>query len=432
MLGRTGAAYGQQQAQEQQTNLKNQGDLTKLRQAEVRALEGKDQQASLVKALYGGNKGMNPTIKVVDGKLISARMNPATGQMETEVLSGSQDQVKAKLYKTFYDAAIKNEHPNPEQYASEQMEATLKGFGGTTVTGKANSIPGVRSAGVAETPAPQPLEGIGEPIGSAGTVDVEGSVVSDLSPEDRALATRLIQRINTNPKAAANDTRRLEEILMKYQTPGQPSVKAPAAPAMTYIDKPKREMEQETGKVSGKALGEEHQGLNIAAESSAQLNSQLDLLKKIYQNPNMPEGELAGQLQSIRSGLKTIGIDVGAEVGAADLAKSISGKMALLTRTADGKNLMPGAMSDFEQKILRGLVPGLESTVEGRTALIDVMQAMSKARMRFAQEANTMADANRGILPSEWNARKMRIMKEEMAKMAHLNAEIAARFKGGK
>ena len=146
----------------------------------------------------------------------------------------------------------------------------------------------------------------------------------------------------------------------------------------------------------------------------------------------MPEGELATSLQSIRSGLKTIGIDVGPEVGAADMAQAISGKMALLTRTADGKNLMPGAMSDFEQKILRQLVPSLTGTAEGRAALIDVMQAMAQSRVRFAKEANEMATANRGILPQEWNQRKMRIMKEEMARMAHLNTEIAARFQGAK
>jgi len=103
----------------------------------------------------------------------------------------------------------------------------------------------------------------------------------------------------------------------------------------------------------------------------------LDMLKKLYQTPNMPEGQLAKELQGVRSGLKTIGIDVGPEVGAADLVSSISGKMALLTRTAEGKNLMPGAMSDFEQKVLRSLVPGLEGTAEGRSALIDVLQNMA-------------------------------------------------------
>jgi len=146
----------------------------------------------------------------------------------------------------------------------------------------------------------------------------------------------------------------------------------------------------------------------------------------------MPEGKLASELQSVRSGLKTLGIEVGPETDAANMATAIAGKMALLTRTADGKNLMPGAMSDFEQGILRSLVPGLEGTAEGRTALIDVLQQMARSRLVFAEEANKMADANRGILPTEWNTRKQRVMKEEMAKMAHLNSQVAARFQGAK
>lgn len=60
MLARVGGAYGGFQESEQQSNLKNQGELTKMRQAEVRALEAKDQSAALTRALYGQNKGFEP------------------------------------------------------------------------------------------------------------------------------------------------------------------------------------------------------------------------------------------------------------------------------------------------------------------------------------------------------------------------------------
>ena len=246
---------------------------------------------------------------------------------------------------------------------------------------------------------------------------------AQLSPEDAATATRLMARIKANPAAAEKDTATLNALMKKYETP---------APTMSYIDKPKRKMEEATATEAGKALGAEQQDLNAAAASSSQMIGQLDLLKRLYLTPNMPEGRFANELQTVRSGLKTIGIDVGDEVGAADMASSIAGKMALLTRTADGKNLMPGAMSDFEQRLLRTLVPGLEGTAQGRAALIDVMQQMARSRMRFAEEANKMAEANRGILPTEWNVRKQRIMKEEMARLAHLNAEVAARLQGVK
>ena len=422
MLGGVGGAYGDFRAQEMNDNLTNQAKLTKLRQDEVRALESKDQQAAMLKAM-GVGKGANPTIKVVDGKMI--KYDPITGT--TEVLSGSQDQIKKDLFKTFYNAAVKNEHPDPETYAAAQVEKTLGQFGGTSIAGKTNNIPGTNSV--------IPTEGAEQPLGIGdrnipGGVDIAGPVADKLKPEDAALAARLITRINANPSAATNDMARLEALLGKYQTAQSKAV--PDTKPLTYPDKAAKEMEKETGKVSGKALGEEHQNLLQAAESSSQLSMQLDLLKKIYQTPNMPEGELANSIQSVRSGLKSIGIDVGPEVGAADMAQAISGKMALLTRTADGKNLMPGAMSDFEQKILRQLVPSLTGTAEGRAALIDIMQTMAQSRMRFAKEANEMATANRGILPPEWNNRKMRIMKEEMAKMVNINSQIAARFQGAK
>jgi len=440
MLGRIGGAYGKNQELQQQTDLKNQGSLTKMRQDEVRALESKDQTAALIRGMTGANKAGSPTIKVVDGKLVAAKLDPITGQITTEVLTGSQEQLKSRLYQNFYNKAVSAELANPEDYAQRQTEKTLAQFGGTTIKGESNDIPGVKSSveptipSIKITPATQAIRD--EEAGRVRKGEIAGTLPNwptlppetKLTPEDAATVTRLQSRIKANPDASENDAKTLQSILSKYEKSPTQS----GAPSLTYKDKPKRAMEEETGKMAGKALGEEQQNLNIASESSNQLYGQLDLLKKLYQTPNMPEGQLAKELQTIRSGLKTAGIDVGPEVGAADLVSSISGKMALLTRTADGKNLMPGAMSDFEQKILRTLVPGLEGTAEGRTALIDIMQNMAKSRMRFAEEANKMSNENRGILPPEWNTRKARIMKEEMARLAQLNSQIASRFQGAK
>jgi hypothetical protein len=60
MLGKSGAEYGKFVDQTQQQDVKNQGDLTKIRQAELRALESKDQSAAMMKQLYGQNKGFEP------------------------------------------------------------------------------------------------------------------------------------------------------------------------------------------------------------------------------------------------------------------------------------------------------------------------------------------------------------------------------------
>lgn len=433
MIGQVGAAYGGSRAREQQDNLKNQATLTKMRQDEVRALESRDQNAAMLRALTGSAaKVATPTIKVVDGKLVAAKWDPVEQKYVTEVLSGSQDQIKERLFRTFFDKAVSAELPNPEQYAQEQMEKLLSTFGGTTVKGESNNIPGVRSVGSPEMKIAPEVQSERDSNASrirsgeqTGTLPEWPTMPPEvkLSKEDEDAVTRLRARIAANPNTAERDIATLKAIENKYTA--QPR-------GLTYLDKPARKMEEATGEVAGKALGEEQSDLNTARESASQMIGQLDLLKKLYETPNMPEGELANGIQQVRSGLKSIGIDVGPEVDAANLASAVSGKMALLTRTADGKNLMPGAMSDFEQKILRNLVPNLESTAEGRAALIDVMKAMAQSRIRFADEANKMAEANRGILPSEWHTRKTRLMKEEMARIAQLNTQIASRFKGAK
>lgn len=260
MLGRTGEAYGNQQAQEQQLNLKNQADLTKTRQAEVRALEGKDQQAAMLKALYGGNKGLNPVIKVVDGKMI--KYDPVSGT--TEVLSGSQDQIKKDLFKTFYQSAVKNEMSDPEAYAMQQVEKALAQFGGTTVTGKTNAIPGTLSAAGDDDFTLHPKT-LGGNYGK-GSVTLHGGVVDMLSPDDAGLASRLINRINSNPAAAKNDTQRLEEILAKYQG-GAPASVLGAGP-LAYPDKAKKGAREESYKEGAKMYGKSFEE-NVLAPAQA-------------------------------------------------------------------------------------------------------------------------------------------------------------------
>ena len=203
-------------------------------------------------------------------------------------------------------------------------------------------------------------------------------------------------------------------------------------PQMSYPDVPKREMEKAAGHEQGKELVKEFTGLRDAASASSNLLMQLSVLKELYTQHDLPEGAYGEKLQGIRSGLKTLGIDVCPETDAANLAEAISGKMALLTRTADGGNLMPGAMSDFEQKILRSLVPGLNATQEGRVALIDFLGAMANVRIRLAKEANANAEKNRGIPSSDWYTRRDRILKEEQARLAVLARELSARFAGAK
>jgi hypothetical protein len=246
--------------------------------------------------------------------------------------------------------------------------------------------------------------------------------VSSLDEVDRAQLRGVIEAWKKNPTPQTQA--RIEAVLARMGEVGKSVEPQP----MPKLDAAKKAMEVGTAEVTGKALGEEQKNLNIAADAAMQLQGQLGTLKELYKNPDLPEGAAGEGIQAIKSGLKSFGIDLGPEVAAADMAAAIAGKMALTTRTADGTNLMPGAMSNYEQQVLRSLVPGLQGTREGRLALIEFMEEAMKSRMRFAKEANALAEQNRGILPSEWNTRRERIMKEEMARLAVINKQIAQRL----
>lgn len=392
MLGKTGEAYGNQQAQEQQMNLKNQVELTKTRQAEVRALEGKDQQASLLKALYGGNKGMNPTIKVVDGKMI--KYDPVSNT--TEVLSGSQDQIKKDLFKTFYQSAVKNEMADPEAYAIQQVEKTLGQFGGTTVTGKGNAIPGTQ--GLQEEKLPEHPKTLGGDYGK-DSVTLHGGIVDMLSPEDADLASRLINRINANPAAAKNDTQRLKEILMRYQG-GEKA--APAAEPLKYVDKQLQKEKESYGAGVGKHMADTSVDLQKTGAAAQSLIGDLNTLESLYKEhgETVPEGAAGQLINTMKSGLKSFGVEVKGQ-GANDVINAIATKQALKARTADGENMLPGAMSNYEDKLLQSMSPGLLMTQEGRMLAIQVAKAQMQMRVELATASRDYIRKN-GRLDEGW------------------------------
>lgn len=328
-----------------------------------------------------------------------------------------------KLYNDFYKTAVDQKMPNPEQWAEQQAASRIRNaLGSTTIAGgRAEPL----GSGV---PAPQ--GGLPTP---AAQQDM--SPVVDLAPGTEPDTLAMLKREEAKA-VAQQDYARADEV-RKARVAIEAKVAKPAAKptqpeALKYRDTAKAKMEEETAGATGKALGATYEDLQTASSASSDMKIQLNALKDLFTTPNLPEGALAERIQGIRSGLASLGVDVGPEVGAGDMINAISGKMALLTRTADGKNLMPGAMSDFEQKILRGLAPGLQQTAEGRVALVEFLSDMADVRIRLAEEARKLADANRGILPADWYARRDRVLKEEQARLALKSRELANRFKGAK
>ena len=355
-----------------------------------------------------GNKGVitrpmpDGSLEVIDGN---------TGATIRRITAGQSPQY-IKMVETFFKEAMERGEYASVDEAKAWAERQAASMLGQSPQSAAQPAPAAGALNLELAP---------------GTDTAAGALNLELAPgTDTAALLKQVQRDRQFAEqqgdyARAQDLANAEKLL-KQQAPGA----APAKP-MKKKDTPKAEYEREAAGEAGKAATKDLFNLQDAASASSDLKGQLGALKTLYTTPNLPEGALAEQIQGVKSSLKSLGFDIGPEVAAGDMITAISGKMALLTRTADGKNLMPGAMTDFEQRILRGLVPGLNQTAEGRAALIEMLSAMADTRIRLASEAATMA-GDRGILPMEWYKRRERILKEEQAKMALINRQLAQRF----
>lgn len=198
------------------------------------------------------------------------------------------------------------------------------------------------------------------------------------------------------------------------------------------VDQRMKAQDKGYGAKEGEGLFKERESLNQLHGANSKIISQLNLLEELYSNPNLPQGELAEKLQSVRSGLKSLGIQVDPNVGPADLARAISTGMSLAQKNADGHNLLPGAMSNYEDQLLQKMAPTLSLTQEGRTALIKFMKEVASSNIRVAQEGSKLAAENGDRLPASWYKRRERVMLEEMVRLKELSASLQSQFRGSK
>lgn len=210
----------------------------------------------------------------------------------------------------------------------------------------------------------------------------------------------------------------------------QGRLESPAVPSPPPRDKRAEQYKQAYGGEEGKALFKEREKLSTLYATNAGMINQLNMLENLYNNPNLPEGELGPLLQKIRSGMQSVGIDVGDTTGPADLANAIAQKMVLAQRTSDGNNLLPGAISNFEVQLLQSMGPTLSLTNEGRQALVRLMKELAITNQRISQEGTQFASQNDNMLTPAWYQRRERVELEEMARLRMLSNQIMSQFKG--
>jgi hypothetical protein len=211
MLGKGGAEYGKFVDQTQQMDVKNQGDLTKLRQAEVRALESKDQSAAMMKQLYGQNKGFEPR-KNSDGTTTVYDKN--TGLPVGTY--GPQDIGKlTQLTQTLAKAAVeKGEYATLDEAthwahteALRLIEDSNAKMGNRTkpLAGDVGGVP-TTDQPAAEVSTPQP-EAVGKALAEETSAGHEDNIaalknhIASLPPEARAEVERNFQRYVARPNA---------------------------------------------------------------------------------------------------------------------------------------------------------------------------------------------------------------------------------------
>jgi hypothetical protein len=136
-----------------------------------------------------------------------------------------------------------------------------------------------------------------------------------------------------------------------------------------------------------KANTELQGGALVARTGIAQTNRLGQLLDQVK------TGRFTSSTQEIKQMAKGLGVDLQAlgvtdDTAPAQAAQALTGQLALALRNPAGGAGMPGALSDADRQFLTKMVPGLETTPEGRKLMIDYSLRMYQRQIELAKVAN--------------------------------------------
>lgn len=156
-------------------------------------------------------------------------------------------------------------------------------------------------------------------------------------------------------------------------------------------DETTRAADRETATLRAKGGVEREEKFRQTWGEANDAHGKLTMLEAFASDPNVASGALADNI----SGLKSIGESLGirtAGLPAEEAFKAISTEMALRMKNQGGTNMMPGAMSDFENKLLQSMGPRLAQSKEGRMLLIQVFKAKAERDMKISEMAAEYVD----------------------------------------
>lgn len=143
--------------------------------------------------------------------------------------------------------------------------------------------------------------------------------------------------------------------------------------------------ETEEAKTVGKFFGEEY-GNILKAGTSAQ--SKLNRYSRLGDLLNgVQTGRFAETGLEVAKAARALGFNVGENIGNLEAAQALSGEIALELRNPSGGAGMPGAMSDADRQFLSNMVPGLQTTPQGRTFMLETARRLAQRDIKVSQMA---------------------------------------------
>lgn len=153
--------------------------------------------------------------------------------------------------------------------------------------------------------------------------------------------------------------------------------------------------EGEEAKSVGKFFGDAYANIQGAGFSAQSRVNRYSRLSQLLDGVNT--GKFAGAGLEVAKAASTLGFNIDPNMANKEAAQALSSEIALELRNPSGGAGMPGAMSDADRQFLANMVPGLATTPQGRTLMLETAQKLAKRDMDVARIAREYRKRNRSI-----------------------------------
>lgn len=153
--------------------------------------------------------------------------------------------------------------------------------------------------------------------------------------------------------------------------------------------------EGEEAKSVGKFFGDAYANIQQAGFSAQSKVNRYSRLGQLLDG--VSTGKFAGAGLEVAKAASSLGFNIDPNMANKEAAQALSGEIALELRNPSGGAGMPGAMSDADRQFLTNMVPGLATTPEGRTLMLETAQKLAKRDMDVARMAREYRKRNGSI-----------------------------------